>query len=224
MENMNTITTEISGIQVKSLYIHFKTIKINNSINRINSLEFNTLATPEAISAKGDIIYDVIDAITLFENYHSLCEDVLKSPSLGPNLKSDLSSYLKLARKKMSQWKHVRNKLGGHLNLEVIEKICEKHNYKGVFITNHLEADFKGILLKMMLESAINETLDKSKLFEEEIRLTSPLGLSKFIDLFMDDWEIVLNLFPKLNKFIYEIGKEEKLNLITENDIGIIKF
>jgi len=163
---MNTITTEVSAIQVKSLYLNFKTIKINDSINQINSLRFENSATPEAISARGEIIYDVIDAITLFENYHSLCDDILKSPNLGPVLTSDLSSYLKLVRKKMSQWKHVRNKLGGHLNLQAIEGFCKKHNYKGVFISNHLEADFKGVLLNMMLESAINETLEKSKLRE----------------------------------------------------------
>jgi len=221
---MNTITTEVSGIQVKSLYLHFKTIKMNNSIERINSLRFENIATPEAISAKGEIIYDVIDAITLFENYHSLCDDVLKSPNLGPILTSGLSNYLKSARKKMSQWKHIRNELGGHLNLEIIENFCEKHNYKGVFISNHLEADFKGVLLKMMLESAINETLEKSKLFEGTIRLTNFSDLEKFMDLFMSDWEVVLHLFTKLNEFIYQIGKKQKLEIITKADIGIIKF
>jgi len=40
----------------------------------------------------------------------------------------------------------------------------------------------------------------------------------------MVDWEIVLHLFPKLNQFIYKIGKEQKLELMNEADIGIIKF
>jgi len=221
---MDSITTEISGIQIKSLYLHFKTVRINESIERINSLKFKNPATPKAIAAKGEILYDVIDAITLFESYHSLCDNVLKSPTLGPNLSLDLSQYLKITRKKMAQWKHVRNNIGGHLKLQVIQGICEKHNYKGVFISNHLEADFKGILLNMMLGNAVNETLEESNLFEQEIELTKPSDLNKFINLFMNDWKLVLNLYLKLNEFLYEIGKEDKMKLIGPDDIGIITF
>ncbi len=221
---MDSITTEISGIQIKSLYLHFKTVRINESIERINSLKFKNPATPKAIAAKGEILYDVIDAITLFENYHSLCDNVLKSPILGPNLSLDLSQYLKITRKKMAQWKHVRNNLGGHLKLQVIQGICKKYNYKGVFISNHLEADFKGILLNMMLGNAVNETLKESNLFEKEIELTNPSDLNEFIILFMDDWKLVLTLFSRLNEFLYEIGREEKMKLIGHDDIGIIKF
>jgi hypothetical protein len=221
---MNTITTEVSAIQIKSLYLHFKTIRINDSIKRINSQKFKNPSSPQAIANKGEIIYDIIDAISLFEHYHSLCDLLLQSPLLSRNLPPDLSSYLKLARKKMSQWKHVRNKLGGHLDIHVVKELCEEHNYKGVFISNHLEADFKGILLNMMLTNAINATLEKSKLFEKEVDLTNGKELADFISKFMGDWKIALDLFPKINKFLYDIGKEEKLRMIGPEDIGIIKF
>ncbi|MBT7093600.1 MAG: hypothetical protein HN936_10160, partial [Bacteroidetes bacterium] len=193
-------------------------------IQRINKLRFRKPATPKAIIAKGEILYDVIDAITLFENYHSLCDDVLQSKTLGPSLPEKLVKYLKLTRKKMAQWKHVRNNLGGHLNLDVIRGICEFHNYRGVFVSNHLEADFKGVLLNMMLGKAVNETMSKSKLFVKEIDLTNPGDLNEFITLFMADWRITLDLFSKLNEFLYKIGRKEKMGTMFAGDIGIIKF
>lgn len=69
----------------------------------------------------------------------------------------------------MAQWKHVRNKLGGHLNIENITSICDKHNFKGVFISNFIEADFKAILLNMLVEESVNSSLNKSQLFEGKL-------------------------------------------------------
>ncbi|MEZ4883715.1 MAG: hypothetical protein R3E32_03170 [Chitinophagales bacterium] len=221
---MTLITTEISSIQVKLMYLHFKTIKINDSISRVKSLKFEDLKTPKAIASKGELTYDIIDVIILFENYHSLTDKLLKKNHLATLMPEELRLELKELRKVMSKWKHVRNKIGGHLDLDVIEEFCEKYNYKGVFISQNLEADFKGILLLMMLESAINSTNDKSNLFNEELTLTKPLDLNRFIAKFMTDWRLCLNIFKPVQEFLYSLGKSEKLSLITKEDIGIINF
>ncbi|MBK7809148.1 MAG: hypothetical protein IPJ51_23110 [Saprospiraceae bacterium] len=219
---METITTEIAAIQVKSLYLHFKTVKINESILNTNKLKFANPASPEALAKKGELLFDVIDAITLFENYHSLCDDVLNSRLIGPKLTEKVSAYLKNLRKIMAQWKHVRNKLGGHLNIENITSICDKHNFKGVFISNFIEADFKAILLNMLVEESVNSSLNKSQLFEGEITLTNPSDLGRFVTKFMENWNVALNLNSILLEFLYDIGKSEKLKVT--NEIGIIKF
>jgi len=221
---MSTLTVEVSGIKVKTMYLHCKLVKINDDFLRINEMKFNNPASPKAFSTYGERVYNVIDTITLFENYYSLCDEILKSQELGPLLPLDLSQYLKALRKKMSQWKHVRNKLGGHLNLGVIMELCEKNNYKGVFLSNHIIEDFKGVLLYKMLGEAVNNTLSKSKLFDSELELTKPQDFNLFIGVFMNDFRFTLELLNRIFSFLYDIGRAEKISVSTQLDIGLINF
>lgn len=221
---MSLVSTDISSMQVKLMYLHFKTIKVNESIERINDLKFDNPKTPEAIASKGNLIYDVIDVIIMFESYHSLVDELIRNRLLSSKFNVELKRELQNVRKVMSQWKHVRNKIGGHLDLTVIEEFCKKYNYNGVFISENLEADFKGVLLLMMLETAINSTNEKSNLFEEDLVLTKPLGLNKFNKKFMDDWLLCLNLFESIQEFFYSIGRSEKMKFISKENVGIIKF
>lgn len=206
------------------MYIHYKTRKINENIERINALTFEEPKSPEAFSKHGERMYDVIDVITLFENYHSLINDILKRKLLSSKLSPKAREELKEVRKITNKWKHVRNKIGGHLELGTIREFCEKYNYKGVFISDNLEADFKGVLLLMMVESAINSTNKKSHLFSKELQLTQSNDLRLFITKFMADWAKCLFLFKTILEFLYGLGKLEKLKTLSIEEIGIIKF
>ena len=221
---MTTLTTEISAIQIKVLYLHFKSVKINEDLARINSLQFPDPSKPDAIKQKAEIAYDIFDIVALFENYNSLVGDIFKLKAIEQKLPVTLKKELNTLKKVTSKWRHVRNKIGGHIDLEPIQEFCSTYNYNGVFISNHLETDFKAILLLQIIESALNMTLDNSKLFDSKLNLTSPLDLNKFISKMNSDWWLCIKIFDSLSKFLYDIGKKEKLKTITEKDIGIIKF
>ena len=222
----STVNSEISALQVKLLYLQFKSIKINNEMNSFKDVsEFDSTESPEAIKSRGEIAYSVIDVIALFENYHSFANDVFNSTyPLTQTMESELIAKLKTIRKVTAQWKHVRNKIGGHLEIDRIKDFCGFHNYKGVFLSNNLEADFKGVLLPMMLGSAINSTLSKSRLFDSELNLTDPQDMNRFIIKFNESWKLCIDLFADFSVYLYKIGKQEKLAVSSPQDIGLIKF
>ncbi|MEX0810781.1 MAG: hypothetical protein WD048_01105 [Chitinophagales bacterium] len=224
MTKNNTIVSEISAIQVKLLFLHFKSVRINEDIQRINSIPFSNPKKPEAIIKKGEIAYCLVDIISLFESYNSLVSNIYSYKNISKYIESNLKSRLGKIQKTTAKWKHVRNKIGGHVDIEPIQEFCENYNYKGVFISNNLEADFKGILILQMIESAINSTLNKSKLFENEVVLTEQLDLGRLIGKIKQDWEPCLDMFDDVFKLLYKIGKGDKLKAITNQDIGIIKF
>ena len=218
------VITEVSALQTKLLYLHFKSIKINDDILRINAIKYADPSSKDAITKKGEIAFNLIDIISLFEGYWSFADDIFRYKNISAHLNSELNTYLRELRRKTSKWKHVRNKIGGHLDINTITSFCEEYNYKGVFISNEIEADFKGILILQMIESAVNTTLEKSNLFKSELKLTEISNLNIFIDRVNEDWFICLQSFNKFSKFLYKMGKKDKLNLITKEDIGLIKF
>ena len=223
MEN-NTIISEISTIQVKLLFLHFKSVRINEEIQRINSIPFSNRESPEAIKKKGEIAYCIVDIIALFESYNSFVSNIYSYKNISKYLDSKLRTRLGNIQKTTAKWKHVRNKIGGHIDIEPIQEFCENYNYKGVFISNDLEADFKGILILQMIESAINSTLDKSKLFDNKVKLTEQSDLDRLIRKITQDRNPCLDMFGDVFKLLYKIGKKDKLKKITKEDIGIIKF
>ena len=218
-----TPTTDISSIQVKLLFLHFKSVKINSDIRRIMDV-----STDDSLSAsikfKGEIAYDIIDLVALFEGYHTIVGDVFECAQIKPHLTPNLKAALGTVQKKTSQWNHVRNKIGGHVDIGPIQEFCEQYKYRGVFISNDLEADFKGVLILQMIESAINSTVTNSRLFDKKLVLTDPADLTRLIDKLNSDWKSCIDLFGALSTFLYEAGKQEKLNSISSQDIGIIKF
>jgi len=220
----NSISSEISAIQIKLQYLHYKSLKINEEISRIRSIEFQNPASPEAIKTKGEFSFCAIDIISLFEGYNSFASNVLNDKFISRKLKPNLKLQIEEIKDLTNKWKHVRNKIGGHLDIKVIKSFCDRYNYKGVFITDYLEADFKGVILLQMIESAINNTLGKSHLFENEINLISFEGLEIFLSKINEDWKKCFQLYYALFTFLYEIGKEEKMNQIGRNAGGIIKF
>lgn len=223
MEN-DTLIPEISAIQVKLLFLHFKSLKINEDIRRIDSISFTNPESPEAIKKKGEIPFCLIDIIALFESYNSLVRNINNYENIDKYLNRKLRRKLENIRISTAKWKHVRNKIGGHVDIKSIMEFCNVYDYKGVFISNDLEVDFKGILILQMIESAINSTLDKSRLFNNKVVLTENSDLVKVVDKINEDWGPCLEIFDDVFKLLYKIGKKDKLKVISKGDIGIIKF
>lgn len=220
----DTLISEISAIQIKLLFLHFKSVKINDDINRISSILFSNPESPEAIAKRGELAYCIIDIIALFESYDSLVNNINNYESIAKYLTRKLRTKLKNIKISTTKWKHVRNKIGGHVDIKSIQTFCDINNYRGVFLSNHLEADFKGILILQMIESAINTTLSKSNLFDRNIILTEVSDLKKVMDKINEDWQPCIDIFSDVSKLLYKIGKYDKLNAINIEDYGIIKF
>ncbi len=221
---MTTLTTEISSIQIKLLFLHFKSVKINDDIRRIDSIPFKEEVSPERIQTKGEIAYNIIEIISIFENYNSLVSDIFNTARIRDKLTSEITKELSHIRHTTDKWKYVRNKIGGHVDLGPINEFCRDYNYKGVFVSNHLEADFKGVLILQMIEGAINSTIEKSKLFPNRLVLTKQEDLKKLVDKLNSDWWPCIALAKSLSMFLYSIGKAEKMKEIRSEDIGIINF
>lgn len=219
-----SLSSEVSAVQTKMLYLHYKTIKINSNIRRIVAMPFGNYESPEAITTRGEITYDLIDAVALFENYYSFTQDFNRLNTLIQKAPKRLIEQLRQVKRSTARWKHVRNKIGGHVDIEPVVEFCKNKNYQGVFISNHLEADFKGILLVQMLEAAVNSTMNKSKLFDNQLVLTQPKDLARLISAVNSDWTLCLELFNPVLEFLYEVGKKEKMDSISLDDVGIIKF
>lgn len=222
--NNDVVITEISAIQVKLLFLHFKSLKINREIEQIKATSDSLNSIEERIVSNGDIAYSLIDIISSFESYNSLASNFFKYENMTKHLNSSVKRILGGIQKTTGPWMHVRNKIGGHIDIDPILEFCDAYNYKGVFISNKLKADFKGVLILQMIESAINITLHKSKLFDDKLILTDTSSLNKLITRINKDWKFCLDIFEPLSKFLYKIGKKDKLKKITSEDVGIIKF
>ena len=68
--------------------------------------------------------------------------------------------------------------------LKVWKNFCDQHNYKGVFISNDLEADL-GVLNMLMIESAVNSSRNVSDIFGRDLSLKQN-GMAQEIKLLVD--------------------------------------
>lgn len=220
----NSLTSEISAIQIKLHFLHFKSLKINEEIKRIRAQVFPDNTSPESIKTKGEYSFCTIDLIALFEGYHSLANNIFNNKYISENLDDTLRAKLENVKEVSGKWKLVRNKIGGHLDFNIIKSFCEKYNYRGVFITDFLEADFKGVILLQIIESAINNTLLKSQLFSDQLTLTTIEGLETFLTKINSDWNACFMIYRDLDFLLYRLGKADKLKVIGHNNIGIVKF
>lgn len=216
MKKSSNIELLISALQIKILYLHYKSFKINSEINRLSKeIDFYKLDLSKKI--RGDLAYCAIDVISLFESYNSYTTNFF-STKICP-LDDDFKTKLGYVQKITSKWKHVRNKIGGHVDLDVIVKFCDRYDYKGIFLGRNLEVDFKAILLLKMIESAINCTLNKSKLFEAELSLTNIVDLNKFVDKLKLDWLPCIELLNQSFEFFKKVGLQNKLEVIRIESI-----
>lgn len=210
---MSTLTHRVAAIQVKMLHLQFRMKKIYEDQKLLNS-KLPTFKTPrEVIKGMNNGVYSAIDMLITFEHMFQLVNDIFNTPELKDRFNKSIIQMLGNVRKVAQKWKPVRNKLGGHIDIETAEKFCENHNYFGVFLSDDLEADI-GVLNMLLIESNVNSARSKSDIFGRNLDLKNN-GIGPEIKLFVDtlnkDWNAVFGYFEPLMKFMYEIGKKEKM-------------
>ena len=217
---MTTLTHRVAAIQVKMLHLQFRMKKIYEDQKLLNA-KLESFKTPrEVIKGMNNAAYSAIDMLISFEHMFQLVNDIFNTPELKDRLDQSTIQLLGNVRKIAQKWKHVRNKLGGHIDIEIAEKFCEKYNYFGVFLSDDLEADI-GMLNMLLIESAVNTVRDKSDIFGRELDLKNN-GVGPEIKLFVDklnnDWNEVFSYFKPLMEFLYEVGKKEKMGCTDPKD------
>ena len=217
---MTTLTHRVAAIQVKMLHLQFRMKKIYEDQKFLNT-KLPSFRTPrEIIKGMNNAVYSAIDMLITFEHMFQLVNDIFNTAELKDRLDQGTIQLIGNVRKIAQKWKHVRNKLGGHIDIDVAEKFCEKHNYFGVFISDDLEADI-GMLNMLLIESAVNAVRSKSDIFGRDLDLKNN-GVGPEIKLFVDtlnkDWNEVFSYFEPFMKFLYNVGKKEKMECTDPKD------
>jgi len=210
---MSTLIHRVAAIQVEMLHIQFRKKKIFEDQKRLATKDNSNISPRESLKVNYGAVYNTIDMIITFEHLYQLFNQIFATPELKDNFDEDLVKILGDARKTAQKWVSVRNKIGGHIDIEVAEAFCKQNNYKGVFLSDDLEADVT-VLNMLLIFSAINEVKDKNKLFERDLDLKK-YGINNemkmFVEKLNEDWELVFSYFKPMMEFLYKLGKKEKL-------------
>jgi hypothetical protein len=217
---ISTLTHRVAAIEVKMLHLQFRMKKIYEDQQKLNNEKINYQTPRDLIKGMNNAAYNCIDMLVTFEHIYQLINDIFGTPELKEKFTKEMFQLLGNIRKIAEKWKPVRNKLGGHIDIEVAEKFCKEHNYFGVFLSEDLEAD-TGMLNMLLIESAINIARDKSDIFGRDLNLKNN-GIGKEIKLFVDklneDWNTIFSYFDPMMKFLYEHGKQEKKDCTNPKD------
>lgn len=222
---MSTLTNRVAAIQLKMLHLQFRMKKIYEDQKRITERSQKIKNPRKKIKALYPAAYNCIDMLTTFEHMHQLLSDIFETPELKDKLDSQMKQLLGEAKKIALKWKPVRNKLGGHIDIDMVEDVCSKHNFIGVFLSNDLEADVS-VMNMLLIENAVNFVRDKSDIFGRDLDFKNK-GLTKEMKLFVntinEDWNRIFEYFAPMSEFLYKHGKHEK-EMVTppENRKGLI--
>jgi len=143
------------------LHLQFRMRKIAEDQELIVEKTKNCKANKEIVIKGFNVIYKIIDMLITFEHLNQLFDDIFKTPELDTKSNKELRAILGKSKQAAVRWISVRNKLGGHIDIDVVENFCKQHNYCGVFLSDNLEVD-AGILGILMIFSAVNAARSNS--------------------------------------------------------------
>ena len=170
----STLTSRVAAIEVKMLHLQFRMKKIYSDQEELNNKRLSFKTNREKIKGMINSAYSLIDMLITMEHTHQLTKDLFGTKELSQHFDKDMSNLIKNVRIISEKWKFVRNKLGGHIDIEMIEDMCNKHNFKGVFLSEDLESDL-GILNMLLIENAVNMTRDRNDIFKRELDMKKNL-------------------------------------------------
>lgn len=211
-DNNSTLTSRVSAIQIKMLHIQYKMVKIFEDQKLLNNLD-DFKNSRDKVKGFKNSTYSFIEMISTFEYIEGLMNDILQTKEINHKLDHKLKKLLKKIRSRASKWKPMRHKIGGHIDIEVLENLCEKNGYRGVFISDDLESD-AALLNLLYIQESFNTGRQKSNLLDEDIdfkKFGLENELEKVTNLINDDWNFVFQYFEPMMIALYKIGKKEKM-------------
>jgi hypothetical protein len=202
---LSTLTTRVAAIEMKMLYLQYRAIKIIKDQKTLESVQISN--NRERIKQGRDSVFNTVDIIITMEYIAGLINDLLATPELRDKFDENMYKLLNRSKKAAVRWRSVRNHIGGHLNIEAIEGICIKYNFKGVFLSKDLDCD-AAVLNMLMIQGAINQARKTEDIFGRDINLLKDAQI--FNQQIDSDWEVALEFFEPTLKFLYDFGKDEK--------------
>ena len=221
MSNQSTtLTPKVAALQFKMLHIQFRAVKISEDQSRLG--EIACVDNRDKIKKFRNAAYSTIDMIICMEHIFGVLKDLLSMNELRTRMDIDLLKQINESKRAVARWKPVRNNVGGHLSIDAFSEFCEQHNYKGVFISNDLEADL-GPLNMLAIGSAVNAARKSVDIFKRDLNIMEKADLEEFSNQLNKDWALALSYFSPVSEFLYSIGKAEKLAAAHPDDIsGIV--
>ena len=222
MGQPSTLTHKFAAIQIKAWHIQFRMRQIFRNQEKLNEQSFSS--NREKIKGIAPAIFNLIDMLVTLEYLQTLISDIFATPELKSVLNENDIKMLGKTKDLASRWMAVRNKLGGHIDIEIFEIACRKHKFRGALLSKDLETDM-AIYNCLMLEAAVNETREKSDLFGRDLDFKSNFSgeVSVLVEKLNHDWFQAFQYFEPLIKRIYEIGKKEKIaNTLPEDRQGLV--
>ena len=205
-----TLTTRFAAIQLKMLHLQFRMKKIYQDQQALSEAQYKT--NRDRIRGLLPAGYTFIDMLVSLEHAAGLVRDVFATPELRVHFDKDACEILNRTRKAADKWRPVRNCLGGHIDIDVIDELCERHGYRGVFLSNDLESDV-AVLNMLLLEGAVNSVRSKSDIIGRDLDMRSHLAseTETLVKAINNDWQTVFGYFKPLMELMYRVGKQEKM-------------
>ena len=126
-----TLTTRFAAIQLKMLHLQFRMKKIHQDQQALSAAWHKT--NRDMIRGLLPAAYTFIDMLVSLEHMAGLVRDIFATPELRNRFDRDTYEILNRTRKAAERWLPVRNCLGGHIDIKVIDELCRRHGYRGVF-------------------------------------------------------------------------------------------
>ncbi len=120
----STVTARVAAIQVKMLHLQFRMKKIYQDQEALNKKLPSYKSNREIIKGMNNAVYNCIDMLVTMEYLFQLVADIFATPELRNHFNTDMYKILNKTKKITQKWKAVRNKLGGHIDIEIAEKFC----------------------------------------------------------------------------------------------------
>ena len=205
-----TLTTRFAAIQLKMLHLQFRMKKIYQDQQALSEAQHKT--NRDRIRGLLPAGYTFIDMLVSLEHAAGLVRDIFATPELRGHFDEDAYKILNRTRKAAERWRPVRNCLGGHIDIDVIDELCGRHGYRGVFLSDDLECDV-AVLNMLLLEGAVNSVRSKSDIIGRDLDMRSDLALETetLVKAINNDWQTVFGYFKPLMELMYRVGKQEKI-------------
>ncbi len=219
----STLTAKVAAIQVKMLHLQYRMKKIFEDQALLNEKKFGS--NREKIRGLTNSAYSLIDMLITMEHAHQLMKDFFATDELTQYFDNEVYKQLNIVKKTSEKWKYVRNKLGGHIDSQMVEDMCNEHNYKGVFLSKDLETDV-GVLNMLLIESAVNASRNSNDIFGRKLEMKANLAgeAEILVNKLNEDWNTVFNNFYPLMELMYKVGKKEKILATTpEEREGLVR-
>ena len=217
----STVTPRVAAVQFKMLHIQFRALKIGEDRDRLHTQQFTD--NRDKIKKMRNSAYSFIDTMICMEHIVGVINDILSTPELRDKMDRDILTVLNASKKAAAKWKPVRNRVGGHLCIDAFESFCADNNYHGVFLSEDLEADL-GPLNMLAIGSAINDARKTCDIFRRDINIMDMADMKMVGDELTKDCKTALSYFDPVSRFMYHVGKKEKLAAAHPDDVvGIVR-